>query len=94
MTSSRVSAKFRIDLVWIVTSALTVLGAVLASLESGRHVTPSTAEAVVVLLIAAVKGRLVLREFMEVRGAPRWLRQATDAWLALLWLTVLAIYLS
>jgi hypothetical protein len=93
MNSPRLSAKSRIDLVWIVTSALTVLGAVLASLESGRHVTASTAEAFVVLAFAAVKSRLVLREFMEVRSAPKWLRQSTDAWLAVLWLTILAIYL-
>ena len=30
---------------------------------------------------------------MEVRTAPRWLKVATDAWLSVLWLAILAIYL-
>ncbi|HTM84429.1 MAG TPA: prokaryotic cytochrome C oxidase subunit IV family protein, partial [Mycobacterium sp.] len=37
--------------------------------------------------------RLIIRNFMEVRSAPVWLRRATDAWLVVLWTTVLVIYL-
>ncbi|MCV7157965.1 cytochrome C oxidase subunit IV family protein [Mycolicibacterium brisbanense] len=47
---------------------------------------------VVVLALGAIKCRMVIRYFMEVRSAPMWLRVVTDAWLVLLWGAVLAIY--
>lgn len=46
-----------------------------------------------VLALAAVKCRLIIRTFMEVRGAPRWLQWATDGWLVTLIATVLVLYL-
>ena len=36
-----------------------------------------------VLLIAVVKCRFVIWNYMEVRTAPRWLRFTCDAWLVL-----------
>jgi hypothetical protein len=48
---------------------------------------------VAVVALGFVKGRLIIRYFMEVQTAPRWLKVATDAWLVVLWLAVLAIYL-
>jgi hypothetical protein len=48
---------------------------------------------VAVLLLGFVKGRLIIRTFMEVRTAPRWLQLSTDAWLVVLWGSILAIYL-
>ncbi len=45
-----------------------------------------------VLLIAALKSRLVMRYFMEVRNAPAWLRRTTDAWLLLLFALLLGFY--
>jgi hypothetical protein len=36
---------------------------------------------------------LIIRHFMEVRTAPRWLRLSTDGWLVALWGAVLVIYL-
>lgn len=91
--SPRLSPGVRTDVVWLVTSVLTVVAAVLAATLSRHHVNPSTAEALVVLGIAAVKARLVLQEFMEVRSAPTWLRHGTDGWLVVLWLTVLVLFL-
>ncbi|MFW0787299.1 cytochrome C oxidase subunit IV family protein [Gordonia sp. CPCC 206044] len=44
-----------------------------------------------VLVITLVKSRLIIRYFMEVRCAPRWLRWATDAWLLVLCVTVFVI---
>jgi hypothetical protein len=43
--------------------------------------------------LAVVKGRVIVRSFMEVRHAPAWLRRATDAWLVTLWASILMIYL-
>jgi len=37
--------------------------------------------ALAVLLIALVKCRFVIRTYMEVRYAPRWLQNACDGWL-------------
>jgi len=48
---------------------------------------------VLVLALALIKSRLIIRYFMEVRNAPRWLGLATDGWLAALFGAVLVIYL-
>jgi hypothetical protein len=48
---------------------------------------------IVVLAIAAVKTRTVIRQFMDVRVAPHWLRRATDAWLAVLMAAIVGLYL-
>jgi hypothetical protein len=44
------------------------------------------------LLIAALKVRIIIMEFMEARHAPALLRRLIDAWLALLMVTLLALY--
>lgn len=46
-----------------------------------------------VIALGALKGRLIIRFFMEARTAPRWLRLATHAWLVVLWGLVPAVYL-
>jgi hypothetical protein len=48
---------------------------------------------VVILAMVLIKSRLIIREFMEVRTAPAWLRAGTDAWLVVMFGAVLAIYL-
>jgi hypothetical protein len=53
----------------------------------------SAAITVLVLALALIKSRLIIRYFMEVRTAPRWLRLATDGWLAALFGAVMVIYL-
>lgn len=45
-----------------------------------------------VLLVAAIKTRLVIQYFMEVRYAPSWLRWTCDGWLALLFLLLIGFY--
>jgi hypothetical protein len=45
-----------------------------------------------VLAIAFVKARLIIRYFMEVRTAPRWLRICTDGWLVVFFGAVPAMY--
>jgi len=46
-----------------------------------------------VVVLGLIKCRLIIRYFMEVRHAPLWLRITTDAWLAVIWIALLAIYL-
>jgi hypothetical protein len=43
----------------------------------------SQAFTLTVLVIALIKCRLVMRNYMEVKHAPRWLQRACDGWLAL-----------
>ena len=45
-----------------------------------------------VLLIASVKAQLVIRYFMEVRSAPRWLKRTTYGWNIALLFLLLWIY--
>lgn len=51
---------------------------------------PITVAAVV---LGVVKSRLIIRYFMQVNSALTWLRRSTDVWLAILWSSVLVIYL-
>ena len=80
---------------WLALSAITVLSWWLAP-GHGRDgdTAASVPITVAVLLLGFVKGRLIIRYFMEVRAAPRWLKLATDAWLTVLWVTILILYLS
>jgi len=47
---------------------------------------------IAVLLVAAVKVRLVILYFMEVRYAPSWLKWTCDGWLAFLFLALIGFY--
>jgi hypothetical protein len=76
--------------VWIILSAITVFSWWLAP---GGHAVASVPITVAVVLLGFVKGRMIIRYFMEVRTAPRWLKATTDAWLIVLWAAILAIYL-
>ncbi len=79
---------------WLALMAITVGSWWLAPAHAhGGAVSASVVVTCVVLALAAVKARLIIRQFMEVRAAPRWLKGATDAWLGVLITTVLVIYL-
>ncbi|KXW69462.1 prokaryotic cytochrome C oxidase subunit IV family protein [Mycolicibacterium phlei DSM 43070] len=78
---------------WLALTAITVGSWWLAPAHFTDTVQPSTPITALVLALTVIKVRLILRNFMEVRTAPRWLRYGTDAWLAVLFLTVFAIYL-
>jgi hypothetical protein len=79
--------------VWIILSAITIMSWWLAPRHGAAPAVPSVPITVAVILLAFIKGRMIIRYFMEVRTAPRWLKLTTDAWLTVLWAGVLAIYL-
>jgi ABC-type nickel/cobalt efflux system permease component RcnA len=83
-------AAARVTWTWAALWALTGLSWALAA--TGRF-SPGTALTIAVLAIAAVKTRLVIRQFMEVRTAPRWLRRATDGWLTVFMAAIIGLYL-
>jgi hypothetical protein len=79
---------------WIILSAITMIS---WSLPPGHPrdgaAVASVPITVAVILLGFIKGRMIIRYFMEVRTAPRWLKLFTDGWLTVLWAAVLAIYL-
>ena len=85
----------RLTYVWLIVCAITIVASWLArATRVDGHYEASTTVTVVVLLIALVKCRLIIRTFMEVRTAPAWLWRSTDLGLVLFWGAVLALYLS
>ena len=79
---------------WIVLSAITIVSKWLAPGHAhGATAVASVPITVAVIVLAFIKGRLIIQYFMEVRTDPRWLKLFTDAWLTILWAGVLAIYL-
>ena len=79
---------------WIILSAITIVSWFLAPAHGhGAPAVPSVGITVAVIVLGFIKGRMIIRYFMEVRTAPRWLKLTTDAWLTVLWAGVLAIYL-
>ena len=61
--------------------------------HSGGQAVANVSITVAVVLLGFIKGRFIIRYFMEVRTAPRSLKVSTDAWLVVLWAALLAIYL-
>ncbi len=59
-----------------------------ASTLAPRHATAG------ILLMAAIKVRFVILDFMEVRSAPLPLRLALEAWVALVLVALLAMFWS
>ena len=76
----------------IVWAALMLATCASTWLLSKNSVTPEVAT-VAIMLIAAVKVRLVMRHFMEVRRAPLALRFVCDGWLLAVTALIVTVYL-
>ena len=82
----------RLRVVWLALVAVTLISWWIGS-SRGQHELSSNAPITyAVLLIAAIKIRVIISEFMEVRHAPAWLRRLTDGWTAFITVALLAIY--
>ena len=76
----------RLALGWLLLTVLTII-----SLEGAPSLVNKSLFAATILVIAFVKVRIVVREFMEVRSAPMVLQLALDIWgigicVALVWM--------
>lgn len=62
----------------------------------GRNGVPTASTVITVgaICLALVKVRIIMREFMEVRGAPPLLCRLTDFWVALMAVAMLGVYLA
>ncbi|WP_174186949.1 cytochrome C oxidase subunit IV family protein [Nocardia barduliensis] len=78
---------------WLGLTAVTLLAWLLTPGHSEVSVRLDRGLVAGIVVIGAVKSRLIIRYFMEVRHAPRWLRISTDAWTAALWLSLFCLYL-
>jgi heme/copper-type cytochrome/quinol oxidase subunit 4 len=78
-----------VSIVW---AALMLATCASTWLLTTSSVTPEVAT-VAIMLVAAVKVRLVMRHFMEVRRAPLALRIVCDGWLLAVTALILTVYL-
>jgi hypothetical protein len=82
----------RLLVVWLVLSAITLAQLGVGSLEGRAAHAPNAAIAASAILIALVKVRIIVREFMEVRHAPVLLCRLTDLWVVLTGVSLLGAY--
>ncbi|WAC55593.1 cytochrome C oxidase subunit IV family protein [Gordonia sp. SL306] len=90
---TRATSARTVTWVWLILVAITIGSWWLAPAHYTAGLQPSVVITTAVLVITFIKSRLIIGYFMEVRTAPRWLRMATDSWLAVLFIAVFAIYL-
>ena len=83
----------RLLVVWVVLASLT-LSYLWIDHSVGGGLTASAAVTSGVIVIAAVKVRIIFREFMEVRQAPALLCRLTDAWVILIAASLLGCYFA
>jgi hypothetical protein len=80
---------------WVIVVAISL---VYLSIDfAATHQGIPTASAVVTvgaICFALIKVRIIMREFMEVRTAPRALRHLTDFWVLLMGAALLGVYLA
>jgi hypothetical protein len=81
--------------VWLVLVAISLTYLVIDhSATQGGIPTASTVVTVGVICFALVKVRIIMREFMEVRTAPRVLRHLTDFWILLMAVALFGTYFA
>ena len=87
-------AEKRLTVAWIVVVAVTFLYLVIDG-SADDHGLPgaSSFASVSAITLALVKMRIILREFMDVRHAPRVLRAMTDALVVVMGACLLGTYL-
>jgi hypothetical protein len=80
--------------VWIVLVAVTLIYLVIdGSVDDRGRLGASTFASVTAIALALAKMRVIMREFMDVRHAPRVLRTMTDALVIVMGACLLGTYL-
>src|SRR3974390_1923113 len=83
----------RLVVAWALLVGITVLYLWIDhSVDNGVVLFASTFVTVATICLACVKVRIIMREFMEVRGAPVFLCRITDLWVALIAVALLGTY--
>jgi hypothetical protein len=88
----RANGDRRLFLAWLALVVVTLVSWWIGS-NPGHHELGSSAPITYgVILFAAIKLRVIVREFMEVRHAPALLRRLTDGWTLFVIAALLGIY--
>ena len=83
----------RLGTAWFVVVGLTLLYLVVDGSADDGGRSASTTASVGAIVLALAKLRIILREFMDVRHAPRVLRRMTDGLVVLMGACLLGTYL-
>lgn len=85
----------RLFVVWLILVAISLayLGIDRTAMR-GAFLEASTAVTVAAIVLALIKVRIIMREFMEVRTASRFLCRLTDVWVVLMGVAMLGVYLA
>jgi hypothetical protein len=84
----------RLFAAWVILVGIT-LSYLLLDHSAGHGIpTASTVVTVGAICLALIKVRIIMREFMEVRGAPQLLCRLTDFWVVLMAVAMLGVYLA
>jgi hypothetical protein len=85
----------RLFVVWLVLVAISLAYLWIDHAASHEGIpTASTVVTVAAVCLALIKVRIIMREFMEVRSAPRFLLRITDFWVVLMGVAMLGVYLA
>ena len=88
------STERRLAVAWVIVVAITLVYVMIDRSADGEHaLAASTAASIGAIVLALVKFRIIMREFMDVRHAPKVLRTLTDALLVVMGLSLLGTYL-
>jgi len=82
----------RLIVVWLVLSAITIAQLGVGSLDGQAALRPNAAITSSAIVLALVKVRIIIREFMEVRHAPVLLCRLTDLWVVATGVSLLGCY--
>ena len=82
----------RLIVVWLTLSAITLAQLAVGSLGEQDSLTPNAAVTSSAIVIALIKVRVIIREFMEVRHAPVLLCRLTDLWVVVTGVSLLGSY--
>ena len=82
----------RLIVVWLALSAITIAQLGVGSLDGQHALRANAAITSSAIVIALVKVRIIIREFMEVRHAPVLLCRLTDLWVVVTGVSLLGCY--
>lgn len=86
------TSDFRLMMVWVGLVVVTAIS-YFAGVSGASSLQVNAGVTTIVLVIAAVKARFILREFMEVNHASPALKKISDAWVLLTFLSLIGFYL-
>ena len=84
----------RLIVVWLALSTITIVQLGVGSIDGRAALARNSAITASAILIALIKVRIIIREFMEVRHAPVLLGRLADLWVVLTGAVLLGGYLA